>query len=1170
MRDFSGMNVLNTIPAVRATSRTLFQSGNSLEEKPFMKLQSVLFYPILLVLLLFVALLPPLSAQSLTTGDIAGTILDPTGAAIPNAKVTLTNTDTNVKAQTTSNATGSYRFPFLNPGHYTVSASATGFQTVMQSIGVAVGQATTVNLQLQLASASQTVEVSGVGNVLQTENADVLTTISPEVIANMPNPGNDLTYYLQIAPGATMNTQMGYGNTVMFGISGTSNLFTVDGMNENDPFLNVSNSGATNLLLGANDIETTSVVSNGYDGEYGTMAGANVNYVTKSGTNKFHGNAEYFWNGSVLNANDWFNNNTATPRPFDNANQWAASLGGPIIKDKTFFFVDTEGLRLLIPTAIPVNIPSPQFEAATLSAVPSSELPFYNGAFNLYNHASGAARATNSLPNGGCDGSVSLAGGAPCALLFNSNIHNLTDEWLLTTRVDQNFGARDHAFIHFRTDHGLQATYTDPLSPTLNAQSVQPDYEWQIQENHQVGNDAVNQFILAGSWYSAIFMPPSLSDATALMPYQMNFSSGQFYTPGGGNYGTWPQGRNVTQYQITDDYAWQKGRHSFKFGAGFRRNDLTDYTPGGFDATIPVATFNTESSFLNGSADTFEQAFATRATEPLALYSLGMYAQDEWSVRHDLKVTLSLRAEHNSNPICVTNCFARLANQFSRISHDINQPYNAAIQTGLHQALPDFQAISWEPRIGFAWQPLGSKTVIRGGMGIFADLFPGTMATSFDTNSPLKNTFVIPGGVGSGVPIAPGVAGDAASLAMASNTAFVNGFKAGESYPTIAASVPAFSPPTIVNSAENIKNPTYYEWNLQLEEALSNKMSLTLDYVGNHGSDLAAFNPALNAYCGAGCLGALSSAFNLTTPVASFVGLPSAVPDARFGGVNQVGNLGVSNYNGLVVSFQRQINTTLQVQASFTWSHALDDISNGGFLPFNFGTNTSILSPQDPNNFKAYNYGNADYDARKQFNLAYVYTTPRLHSSLMNALLSWTVSGVALFRTGFPFTAFDGTATGVLGSYNYGPATPAPSLALFANDNVGPFSCSSSDAFTVSGMNRPCMTTTEFTSPVGPGGVATFGAERRNQIYGPDYFDTDLTVMKNFRVPHWEAAEFQVGVQAFNILNHPNFDEPVANIENSQFGSSVLTVATPTSIFGSFLGANASPRALQIHAQLQF
>ena len=1139
-----------------------------------MKCRVVPVYVVIALLAVFLLVLPNIArTQSLTTGDVAGTVTDPSGAAVRGANVTLKNNATGVTSTVTSNGTGAYRFPFLNPGNYTVTVNMKGFSpSAPHAATVAVGQASTVNVQLSVAAATTTVEVSGVGSVIQTENGNVSTTISPEIVSNIPNPGNDLTYYVQIAPGATMNTQMGYGNTALFGISGTSNYFTVDGMSENDPFLNLNNSGATNLLLGNNDINTTTVVSNGYSGEYGTLAGANVNYVTKSGGNKIHGNAEYFWNGSTLNANTWFNDNTVTPKPFDNANQWAASIGGPIVKDKTFFFVDQEGLRLLIPTSVPVNIPSSQFQAATLSTIPAGEVPFYTSLFNIYNRASGAPRATNTLPSGGCDGSVTLAGGVPCALVFQSNINNLTTEWLLTGRVDQNFSNSDHAFIHFETDHGLQATYTDPLNPILNAQSTQPQYEGQIQENHTFGAFATNQFIVAGLWYSAIFQPKNISSAISLMPYQMAMSSGQFYTPGGTSYATWPQGRNVTQYQIEDDFAWQRGHHNARFGLSFRRNDLTDYTPGGFFATIPFAEFASESSFLNGSADVFEQAFATRPTEPLAIYSLGLYAQDEWAVRPDFKLTLSLRAEHNSNPICVTNCFARLADQFSLISHDPNQPYNQAIKTGLHQALPNYQGIAWEPRLGFAWQPFSDgKTVIRGGIGIFADLFPGTLATSFDTNSPLKNTFVIAGGVG-GPPVAPGVPGDEASLASASNAAFVSGFNSGLNIGQIETAVPAFSPPTVVNSAHNIKYPTYDEWNLEVERAINSKMSFSVDYVGNHGSDLAAFNPGVNAFCNSS---AAQTPFEPGLPtctsslgITSFAGLPAAPPDPRFSLVNEVGNPGVSNYNGMVLSFTRNIATNFQVQASFTWSHALDDISNGGFLPFNFNTNTSILSPQDPYNLKEYNYGNADYDARKQFNLGYSYTTPKFHG-WRDAVGNWTVAGIAFFRTGLPFTAIDGNNTAALGSYNYGPAL---GLDLFSNDLTGPLSCSRSNHYNYADptSTAACMSAADFPSAIVPGAVGTFGAERRNQIYGPNFFDTDLTLMKNFAVPHWEGAQFQIGAQAFNILNHPNFDQPVGDISNPQFGYSVATAATPTSIFGSFLGASASPRALQIRAELTF
>jgi hypothetical protein len=1121
---------------------------------------SVLFVFVLNACVALLLFLPNSSfGQSLTSGSVTGTVTDPSGAAVPNATVTLKSNDTGATQITTSTSTGAYRFQLLNPGNYTVSATAQGFQGRGQNVTVGVGQSSTVNLAMQVASASQTVEVTAQAGVIQTDNGNVSTNISPEIVSTMPNPGNDLSYYVQTSPGATMNTQGGYGNSATFGISATSNLFTVDGMNENDPFLNLNNSGATNLLLGANDIQTATVVNNGYTGEYGQLAGANVNYVTKSGTNNFHGNLEYFWNGRVLNANDWFNNNSSpkVPRGFDNANQWAASLGGPIVKDKTFFFLDTEGLRLLIPTAQPVFIPSPAFQSATLANIPASEVPFYTQIFNLYNNAPGAA---NAAPvTGSCDGGVTLPGGAECASKFQSNVNNLTTEWLLTARVDQNISNADRLFVHFRTDHGLQATITDPINHALNAQSIQPQYEGQLQETHQVGASGVNQFILAGSWYSAIFGPPSMSRALSLMPYQLSFAGNEFSTPGSAFYSSWPQGRNVTQYQISDDYAMQKGNHNLKLGVNFRRNDITDYTPGGFFATIPNAIFADEGSFFSGSVTDFEQGFATRPTQPLALYSLGLYAQDEWAVRPSLKVTLSLRAEHNSNPICQTNCFARFDNSFLAMSHDPAQPYNQAIRTGLHQALPNYQMISWEPRLGFAWQPRGQngRTVIRGGVGLFSDVFPGTVATLFDTNSPLKNTFISTG------LLAPNVSGNAQSAAVASNSAFVSGFTAGQTFAQISTAVPTFVPPTFANSERNIRYPTYVEWNLEVQQALGSRNSLTLNYVGNHGYDLSATNPGLNAFCDAATPSPSSSCLG-TLGVSSFIGLPMTQPDPRFSTVTEIGNYGISNYNGLVASFTRRVSNSFQLQGAFTWSHALDDISNGGFLPFSLDTNASILTPQDPYNFKRYNYGNADYDSRKQFNATYLWHTPKLHNAFLDAIADWTISGTFFYHSGYPFTAFDGGSTGVLSGFGYGSS-------LFANTTVGPLTCSPSNVFNNFKTTPACMTPTEFTSPVNPAtGIATFGNERRNQIYGPYFFDTDLTVMKNFRIPKWEGAELQIGAQAFNVLNHPNFDQPVGNIADPNFGYSLRTVATPTSIFGSFLGADASPRALQIRAQLRF
>src|SRR5215470_4613360 len=763
-------------------------------------------------------------AQSLTSGDLAGTVTDPSGAVVPNASVTLKSNESGATQARTTNAQGYYRFQLLGPGSYTVTVTASGFQSTQQQATITVGQAATVNIALALGAASQTIEVSAGAEAVQAENAEISTTITQQQIALMPNPGNDLSYVVQTAPGAVMNTQAGYGNSATFGLPATSNLFTVDGMNENDPFLN-------------------------------------VNYVTRSGTNTWHGNAEYFWNGRVMNANNYFNVQGDVPRPFINANQWAASVGGPIRKDKTFLFVNYEGLRVVLPTTTAVNIPSPQFQAATLANLTANSpqsIPFYQNMFNLWQNANGASGAQNILQNGtdpntgniisgpGCGSFTGLGDTTtPCALQFHSTAGNFTHEYLITARVDQNIGSNDRLFAHFRTDHGVQATYTDPINPVFDAVSTQPQYEGQLQENHTFGASMVNQFILSGSWYSAIFSTANLAASTQTMPFRVSLSGGAFY-PLGRNLDVWPQGRNVSQYGIVDDLSWQKGSHSLKFGLNFRRNDITDYSPG--IGSIGFSQGDSLQSFFNGNGDNFLQNFAVRPTQPVALYALGFYAQDEWAVRPTLKLTFSLRGDHNSNPVCQTNCFARLDNSFLAIDHSVDTPYNQTIRTGLNQALANYTNISWQPRFGFAWSPFGSgrNTVIRGGFGLFTDAFPATIADSLLNNSPLNNPFQV-----GQAPLAPTASGNQSALAAQANTSFVQGFDAGQTLAEIQAGNPLFVVPSFTNATQRIIAPQYQEWNLEVQHGFGRATTLSLNYVGNHGVHEAVQNTGLNAYCDA-------------------------------------------------------------------------------------------------------------------------------------------------------------------------------------------------------------------------------------------------------------------------------------------------------------------------------
>src|SRR5215469_4751080 len=408
--------------------------------------------------------------QSIVTGDAVGTVTDPSGAVVSGATINLVSKDTGAAQTVTSGANGFYRFPLLKPGQYEMTVKQTGFKSVSQTILVSVGQITTTNVKLELGAASEVVEVTAAQPLIESENANLATTYSTNQIQQLPAPGGDITSYAYSAPGVTMNNASGYGNFSSYGLPSTSNLFTTNGSDDMYVYLNVNNSGASNLLLGANELDQISVVQNGYTAQYGRQAGAQMNATTKSGTNSFHGNASYSWNGSSLNANDWFSNNAGTPRPFDNSNQWAASLGGPIVKNKLFFFADQEGLRFVLPGSSGNQyLPTPAFATFVqnnIAANPTTAatLPWYQNLFKLYAGAPGASRATpltasddSALGCGDFAGTAGFGTTTACAMKFTSNQNNLNTEWLLSTRIDYNISNKDQLFGRFKTDHGVQA-----------------------------------------------------------------------------------------------------------------------------------------------------------------------------------------------------------------------------------------------------------------------------------------------------------------------------------------------------------------------------------------------------------------------------------------------------------------------------------------------------------------------------------------------------------------------------------------------------------------------------------------------------------------------------------------------------------------------------------------
>jgi hypothetical protein len=412
---------------------------------------------------------------------------------------------------------------------------------------------------------------------------------------------------------------------------------------------------------------------------------------------------------------------------------------------------------------------------------------------------------------------------------------------------------------------------------------------------------------------------------------------------------------------------------------------------------------------------------------------------------------------------------------------------------------------------------------------------------------------------------------------------FLSGFAAGETLAEIQAKVPSFSPPSLVSPDRSLKSPQYHKWSLEVQQAFGAATSLSIGYFGNHGIHELIQNLSANAY-----------GFGTSPP--GECSSPPVPPcaDPRFGEVTQLTTAGISNYNGLVVSFQHRFTGWSQgiFQANYTYGHAFDEVSNGGVsLAFAGG---SAVKPQDPNNFRG-SYGPADYDVRHSFNANYVWKLPvkvALRGHGTDSLVEgWQVAGTVFARTGFPYTVLDVAKIFMLEANNFfnpiyavpvGPLPAAMPCGEGAAIPLAPHPCLPPQVLSDGVTPNPaalfiqagCETgfnTGNLPGPGGPcSGPSVSFAQGRNHFRYPGYVDTDFSLMKNTKIPRWESAQFGIGFQAFNFLNHPNFGRPGRFSEASTFGQIVYMESPPTGILGSLLGGDASPRNIQLKAQLQF
>ena len=1139
-----------------------------------------------LLVLTVASLLPPEAlGQGETTSAIVGDVRDTTGAVVPGATVTITNHETGLKRSAQTDDAGRFNFPQLKPGTYSVRLEARGFEPLQNDNVVSgLGQKQRAEFTLKVARSNEVVEVNSEAPLINPEDANTSTTLNAPALENLPNPGGDLTYPLQFAPGALINTagssndfvggSNGYGNVEFNGLPALSNGYIVDGLETNDPLTNLNSGLSTNLVLGLNSISEVTVNTLSYSVDQGRYGASQVDYVTKSGTNQFHGNLYELWNGALLNAADYFTN--ATPgnhKPGATVNHFGGSVGGPITHDKLFFFFDSEWVRIALPIVTPTIVPSAAFQQYVLnqlsvgqpagcgSSGANENCLFYQQMFKLYGNTSGTATqvlwcpfnsdgsaATGNPPNGnGCANRQSIS--------HSSDDH----EQVQTARIDYNVNEKDTIWFRFQSDNGLQAAWTDPINPVFDAFSPQPLYSFAAGYTHVFSQNLVNYFNPAFSWYESLFGPTNLQKTLSAFPIVLQGSGANAFTPIGGLDNTWIQGRRASRFFINDNLAWSHGAHELRFGTNTRIFRLNDYDFG--EGTVPTVTYANLLKFIDGVANTASQTFPSNANEPFNFLNLDVYAQDTWKVTRKLTWTFGLRDTFNSNPLNPHDQVARLRGSFNSISHNVSQPLNQAIQTHLGHLFSSTPVAILQPRMAIAWQ-FEPKSVLRTGFGIFSDILPGTVADLIGTNPPYDKTFQggVLGTVG-GSAIAPGAPNSAVGALIAANQTFTSGFPQGQ--PSL--------PPVAITAIPDGKlhAPYFMEWSLGMEHQFGTTASIQAQYVGTRAVN-QPYTTQVNGY--------------QTVCQGCFAPFPYMQPtDARFGAVMQFSTGANSHYNGLQLTAMKRLGHGLQGQVNYTWSRCMDTVSNGGFLPFSAG---GILSPLPED--LARDYGPCDYDIRHNFNAQYVYRLPiRVRSRPLGyALNGWQISGTAFWHSGVPFsvlsTPYSANGDGIVQGSGPQFASLVPGVNPYCRHcNLpatpqGAIQWLNPDAF-VSAVDPSTGDCTGVSNPKNDSPqTCQFGSLGRNALRGPDFLWSDFYLTK--WVPLTEHVKLRFEGQFFNVFNHPNFALPSmvqAGIPGnpstqSGFGALASTTSPPTGLLGVGLGGDSSPRMIAFQARLEF
>jgi carboxypeptidase family protein len=1121
---------------------------------------------LLLGSILVLLLSTPARAQ-VVGATVSGTITDPRGDAVPNAKISAKNLGTSVSTTSTSNTTGAFSIANLNPADYEVSASAAGFSTAVTKVTLTVGAKQELNFSLKVGQVTEFVEVTGAAAAVETTNSTLSAEVDSTTVRELPLNGRDWASLATLQPGvAGVRTQevvtqvgaVGRGLGSQLSIDGnrpTQNSYRLNGIFIND----YSNAGPGNVLggnLGVDAIQEFSVITSNYSAEYGYTSGGVVNAVTTSGTNQFHGTAFEFIRNNAFDAANFFENAGGLKKAPFRRNQFGASGGGPIKKDKIFIFGAYEGLRQSKGIAHSgLNVPSDNARSGLVHDINGNlvQIAVNQPYLTFFPHC--------NVQTAGDICTYSFSG----AQVVPDNFYNFRGDVKISDKDSLNAN-----FYYDRSTFNQPDTFNQKLEGFFVGRKGAS-----IEETHLFGSNFVNTVRLGWNYTQgfgqlttkAINPDAASTDAKFVIEPGLHAARiagigggpgvpGFFNAPfSGGLNGDAVEDFTHQTVQVFDDAGRTVGKHSLKFGFMFLRSEEKLFAPFTSNGTAAFAGIDpaVNPSPLFPAGLTGLQAFlldvpAKVQSPPLGgIQSVqtrymftsipGFYFQDDWKVRSNLTLNIGLRYEMQTIP---SEKYGRVANLPSIFSNPTTQNCSTCTNKNF-DSNPTTK--NFEPRVGFAWDPFkDGKTSVRGGFGIFDSLpLPFELALNNAQTSPGHRNITASGCAFNGN-VQPCVSqGNFPNVDPAVLNQFLN---------------PAAAP--IAGQTWNFveRNPKrnyVYQWNLNLQRQIARDLSVTLAYAGSRGKHNPYQTDDLNTVfptkvgnrwvfpspVGSGCLPGPAPDCSATDVAlglpANFSANPTGIVSGLLINPNVAGIQSTiwqskSWYDALQLEVEKRMGHGFQVQASFTWSKT-EDTTSGSFAGDNFAGD---LNPTIPWWDLKLIKGLSDFNVSRNLvvNALWQVPTPAsFHGPASFIAKGWELGGIVSLSTGVPVWPFTiaGDSMGQLMSEPYAiPDAVAGCSQTFP---------SSGRHGSLQWINPAC-----FSFPAQPNVLGNLG---RNTIVGPGLINVDYSMVKNTKIPKIsETFNVQFRAEFFNVFNHANFAPPVDNLDvlgGSSFGQLTKT-----------------------------